>query len=467
MQTRVGCALMGFRSRLAGRNASDLCGVLSGALPRASLRAIEGAFPRRRVYTAATTFWGFLAQVLSPSESCRETVRRVQARRLVSRRGAPSPRTGAYCQARRKLPLVLLKRLWQDLAAQSARQTPEPFLWLGLRVGVVDGSSLSAPDTVANQRAWPQSARQRPGCGFPWINLVTVFSLATGTLVDLALGSKHRSEQRLLSTLWTTIARNFDVLLGDRLFGSFATFCELRNRRLHGVFHLHQARPNDWRYGRRLGPDERLVVWTRPPPSESPLFARDWPASITIRIVRVRVAVPGFRTRSLFLSTDLLDPVRVPAAMLAALYLRRWRIELFLSQIKTAMNMDVLRCRTPPMVRREIHMHVIAYNLIRHLMLQAATFGRLPIDRISFKGTCDSLRAYCPSLAHAGSAPVLYRRLVACFFRSLAADYVPLRPDRSEPRAVKRRPKNYSLLTQPRNLARRSPLRHQPRNTAN
>ena len=408
------------------------------------------------------SFWHFLSQVLSPGQPCREVVRRVQAERRRRGHAAISSRTGAYCQARRRLPIALLHRIWQRMAGRLATAARPDMLWEGLRVAVVDGTTVSMPDTAANQKVWPQPASQKPGCGFPIMKLVAVFALATGAVHAVVFGSMHVAEHALLQTLWSCLKADFDLLLGDRNFGSYANFCTLGRLGLHGVFRLHQGRRMDWRTGRRLGREDRLVVWRRPPtlhgPKRTPV-----PDTISVRVLRFRVRVPGFRTQTVALVTDLIDPVRFPPETLARLYLMRWRVELFFAHIKTRMHMDVLRCRSPQMILRELHMHLIAYNAIRSLMAEAASRSAVALDRISFKGACDTLRQYTPHLAATAHALPAYRRFVRSMLTALASDLVPLRPSRSEPRAVKRRPKNYHRLTKPRrkmgNLPHRNTLK--------
>jgi hypothetical protein len=216
--------------------------------------------------------------------------------------------------------------------------------------------------------------------------------------------------------------------------------------------------------GRRLGKFDRVVTWDRPKARDLTWWLpQSIPDSITVRVLKVCVPFPGFRTRVVFLTTNLLDTKEFPATALAELYRRRWQVELFFRHIKTTMCMDVLRCLSPEMIRRELHMHMIAYNLIRALMLRSAFVHAKPIDRISFKGTCDTLRQWAPHLAIAAATPALYQQLFRSLLKTLAHDIVPLRPDRSEPRAVKRRPKNYHRLTKPRHLMGNVPRRNHPR----
>ena len=452
-----------YHRRLAGESASTLAGVIGRLIPKDGMIRLRTGTKRRRVFTPVVTFWNFLAQTLSPGQACRETVQRVQAARGRRRQSAISSATGAYCRARHKLPIPLLASLWPSMASALDTRTPTTRLWLGLRVAVLDGSTLSMPDTPENQAEWPQPSTQKPGCGFPVMKLLAVFSLASGALHSIAIGSLHNAEHALLQTpsVETALAQ-FDVALGDRIFGSFVTFWRLMAAGRHGVFRMHQGRKIDWRKGKRIGPNDRVMTWIKP-------LKHSWtgpnplPESITVRVLRLTIAAPGFRTRMVVLVTDLLDPIRYPAHALAELYLARWRVELFLRDIKITLGMDILRCLTPSMILRELHMHLIAYNAIRSLMADAADWAPTSLDRISFKGTCDAIRQWAPDLAATALAgPSRYAKLLCLFFRTLAGNRVPWRPERSEPRAVKRRPKNYHLLTKSRHLMRNLPHRNRP-----
>lgn len=448
-----------FHQRLAGEALSSLAGVVGPLIPAKQRIGLRCSGERNRIFTPMATFWNFLAQVLSPAQPCRETVRQIQAAHHRHRHAAISPGTGAYCQARARLPEDLLQEIWQSLADPQAGAATPALLRMGLRVAVVDGTTVSMPDTANNQAVWPQPSSQKPGCGFPIMKLVGLFSLTTGALCAVACGTLHNAEQTLFVQLWTALTRNFDVLLGDRHFGSYTNFCALRLCGLHGVFRLHQGRKVDWRQGRRLGKYDRVVTWRRPR-KLSWWLPLPIPESITIRILKVCVSVPGFRTHVIYVSTTLLDSKLFPAHAIADLYRRRWEVELCFRHIKTTLHMDVLRCLSPEMIRRELHMHLIAYNLIRALMLQAALVHATDLNRISFKGTCDTLRQWAPHLAILASKAALYRQLVRALVQTIAHDLVPLRPNRSEPRAVKRRRKNYHLLTKPRHQMGNLPHRN-------
>jgi hypothetical protein len=325
-------------------------------------------------------------------------------------------------------------------------------LWCGRHVKVVDGTGVSMPDTPKNQRAFPQPSNQKKGCGFPVAKLVGCFCLASGALLHWAEGNQHVHERKLSRKLFAFFLPD-DIALTDRGFCSYVDIALLLRAGVDTVMRLHQARPSDLRKGKRLGPNDRLVTWQKPKQRPRVCTAADWrhvPDTLTLRLVYVSVDVPGWRTQSVVVVTTLTDPIRYPAAEIARLYLRRWAVELFFRDIKTTLGLDVLRCQTPTMVRKEIAMHAIAYNLIRALMQQAAALYHVPIERLSFKGSVDTLRQWSDTLNGAHHKPREQARLFNQLLQILAEDRVPLRPDRAEPRVRKRRPKAYPLMTQPR-----------------
>ena len=391
----------------------------------------------------------FLAQVLAPGCPCREILR-VFLGLLALEGKTASARTTGYCKARAKLP----PRALEEVRARQARRIRQAHapdaLWRGRAVKVVDGTGLSMPDTAANRKAWPQPAGAKKGCSFPVMRLVAIFCLGTGVLVHWTHGSLKVSERALFRALWKDLDGG-DVILADRGFCGFAEYYFLLGRGVDCVMRNHQRRKSGQNVQKVFGPGDRLIVWRKAPQAPDWVGKRRWkrvPDWMLLREIEFQVAARGFRVRRIVLATTLLDPVAYPAEEVADLYRRRWQVELFLRDIKTTLDMDVLRCLSPAMVRREVTMHWIGYNLIRLTILQAAQAYGAPVERISFKGAADSLRAWAPLLAQAGRARrrCLWRMLL----HYLAQDLVPLRPHRVEPRARKRRPKNYQLLNQPR-----------------
>lgn len=426
--------------------------------------ATQGAGSRERLFSPLITFWTFLAQVLSPNSPCREAVRKVQAWWPLAQ-AAISHSTSAYCQARLRLSEQTLHSIHTHLAERMERNTLEESLWLGRAVKIVDGTNLSMPDTAPNQAAYPQSSNQQPGCGFPMMKLVGLFSLASGALLHFARGTLHIHENQLFRQLWQYLAPG-DVLLSDRGFCSFFAIASLRARAVDSLMRLHQARRVDFRKGKRLGHDDILLTWKKPAQRPDSVSAEEFaalPDTLLLRQIRVHLGVKGGRSRTLILVTTLLDPLAFPAAALAALYFERWSVELHFREIKIVLALDILRCLSPAMIEKELLLHVIAYNLIRTLMQQAALRHRVALRRLSFKGTLDALRHFADVIQAAQGKPRQQAQLLDLLLEIIAQDQLPQRPGRNEPRAKKRRAKNFHLLTKPRHQMRVPSHRNRPK----
>jgi hypothetical protein len=412
-------------------------------------QADEGPNSRKHVYSVRRTFFGFLYQVLNPDCPCREVVRQIQSLFALFSSRKISKDTGAYCLARARLPLDILARLRCAVAADASKAEE---LWNGLRVRVLDGTTVSMPDTAKNQRTYPQSSEQKPGCGFPFMKIVGIFSLSTGVLLDYARGNKHQHELNLLHRL-LDVFKAGDLVLADRGFSCYTLLALLWRKGVPALMRLHHARSADLRRGKRLGKDDRLIVWRKPYDWERRYIpAKLWRClapQLSVRILRFSLRRPGFRTRSVTLVTTLVDPIRYPAKELALLYARRWQIELWFRDLKTSMGMEVLRCQSPKMIHKELEMFFIAYNLIRCLMIQASQEYEVEIQRLSFKGTVDGVRQFSVAIAQARSRKK-QKQLINQLLQTIAEDLVPDRPGRREPRAVKRRPKPGAWLTKPR-----------------
>jgi putative transposase len=444
-----------FQRRAVDRPELGLDGILPDAMVQQVLKE-EGAHWKPIVYTPFLTFWTFFWQALSPDHSCRAAVKRVAA--WMGRRGRKinDEDTSPYCKARARLPESALRRLARWLGYHLHREAAEDWLWCGRRVKVVDGTTVSMADTAANQREYPQSRSQKPGLGFPIARLVVVFCLATGSVLELAIGKyqgKQTGENSLFRRLWDDL-KSGDVSLGDRYYGSYFDIAMLKQRGVDSVCRLHQGRPCDFGQGRRLGAEDQIVTWTRParPDWMDEATYEDIYETMEVRIVRVHVARRGFRTRVLDLVTTLLDVEIYTKSDLAALYRRRWDAELHLRSIKVVLGMDVLRCKTPELVRKEIWMGLLGYNVIRALMVAATKAYGLAPHRVSFKGALQTLLAFAEGLQE--GTPEQRRWLWRILLKSIADDEVGHRPDRVEPRARKRRPKPYPLLMIPRRQAK-------------
>ena len=445
------------------RAVASLCDLMALFDRWVKLPARFGNGQRERLYPPHRTFWLFLAQVLDADSSCRAAVQRLVAWRAAVEGVSASPRTGSYCTARARLPEAHLDALHAPtLRRLQALEPGPPALWCGRRVKVVDGSSVSMPDTPGNQAAYPQPSSQKAGCGFPVMRVVALFSLETGLWLKAAHGPLGVDERTLFRRLWRTLRRD-DVWLGDRGFCSYADFARLKRRGVDGVTRNHARRRTDGQVLHRWGKNERLVRWPRPAQKPAYLSEREWerlPASLDVREIRVHVEVPGFRTRDLVLVTTLRDRKAFPARAFAELYRRRWLAELFLRDVKVTLGMEPLRCLSPAMVRKELSVYRLGYNLVRALMLEAARAHGLNPLRLSFKAACVTVRHWAPVLALPGVDAARHEGLYPLLLLALARDALPDRPDRCEPRARKRRPKNYPLLTKPRHQFEEIPHRN-------
>ena len=423
-----------------------------GALFAAAALAPPQPGDRRheRPYSIRRTFWCFLWQMLNENTSCREVVRQLQA--VLGLHGVHHLDSGnsAYCQARARLPVGLLEQGLRETATAADRQAPQSRLLQGRPIKAADGSTVSLADTPANQEKYPQQKGQEPGCGFPIMRLSVLFSLQSGAVLQVAKGSYYQHELRLFHSLHHQLQAK-DILLYDRAGGHFVLAAQLSQLGVDLISRV-LIRKIDWRRGQRLGQQDRLVVWNKGAQKPAYLTPEQWaalPAPITVRVLKVKVNRKDCRTQELTLVTTLLDPVKYPAAEVAEAYLRRWRLELCLDDLKTTLGMEVLRCLSPEMVEKELLAFMIAHNLLRWVMTQAAREHQVDLYRISFTGAMDALRHSATAMAQAKTANKR-QEIWADLLHTLADDLVPERPGRREPRAVKRRPKPYPRLNKPR-----------------
>lgn len=422
----------------------------------------SGIMSRRSVFCKENTFWAFLGQVLDADGSCKEVVRKFQSYASLKGMRVPSSSTASYCAARKKLDEQTLFDIFQHTAAQGNR--PPQDGWLdNRRVIVVDGTGLSMPDTQENQKVWPQSSNQKPGCGFPSVRVCACFSLASGTLLSYELGSKKNHELPLLRKQINTFKAG-DIFLGDKGFCSYFDMAKFKEHGVDSVITLARRKPfNNQNCVKILGHNDLLIQWNRPKYVPQLSYSREeseqLPEKLMLRQIRVVVAQPGFRTKEFFIVTTLLDPIRYPSAEVAALYLMRWDVELFFRDIKITMGMDVLRCQTPEMIRKEILMHFIAYNCVRMLMHDAANNADMSVRKVSFKGSLQAIRSWSPQLNHENLGRAEKNKLLNDLLSIMTNLPLPDRPGRTEPRCKKRRPKAYQLLTKPRTEMQEIPHR--------
>jgi hypothetical protein len=429
--------------------------LLPGDLAEQAIRAEAVSF-RDRLFSPLVTLWVFLSQVLDPDHSCRAAVARFLAWRTAPGLPSCSADPSAYNKARHRLPEGVLTRLVRLSGRQTQDRAPAPWRWNGRTIKVVDGSTVSMPDSPANQKAFPQARTQKAGVGFPLARLVVLFSLAVGTVLDAALGryqGKHSGETALWHRLQDNVEAG-DLLLADRYFGSYWELALTRQHDADMVCRLHQRRRADFRTGRRLGREDHVVLWSKPPRPEwldEGSYA-SLPAALAVREVRVRVVVAGFRTTRLVVVTTLVDAAAFGQEDVAVLYRMRWYAELDLRSLKQTLQMDILRCQSPEMVQKEVWAHLLAYNLLRGQMARAAEEGGLLTLQVSFTGALQVVNAFASVLWTAALEEIaeIMRRLRV----AIRSHRIGKRANRSEPRRRKRRPKHYPLLNESRQDAR-------------
>jgi hypothetical protein len=429
--------------------------ILTDDLIGQALAAVEGVW-KDRIYTPLITLWVFLSQVLSPDHSCRRAVARLIAHRLSQGQPPCSLETGAYCQARMRLPEKFFSAVTRLVGRALDAKASSKWLWKGRRVYMFDGTTVNMPDTPANQKAYPQAYNQKPGLGFPIARVGALTSLSCGAILNLGIcryAGKGQGEVSLLRQLWDVLCPG-DVLLTDRLMASWMNIFLLKQRGIEFVTRLNKAhRKADFRRGKRLDRHDHIVRWCKPSFMRS-LDRETYhklPEYVTIREALVRVTQPGFRTKTIVIVTTLLDHLKTTREDLATLYRARWNNELDLRSLKCTLQMDRLRCQTPEQVRKEVWTHMLAYNLIRTIMAQAAASHGMEPRTISFKGACQMLEAFQPLIelqaAHDSEYCLeLYHHLLDAIASQRVAD----RPDRFEPRMKKQRPDHYRGLMRPR-----------------
>jgi hypothetical protein len=413
------------------------------------LDQVESMLPphRERRFPPTETLSMFLAQALSADRSCQKAVDDAAVKRLVAGLPPCSTHTGAYCRARIRLPMEMVCTLACHVGQWMTAHAPDAWHWRGHPVRLVDGTTLVMPDTPANQGAYPQPRSQKPGLGFPLCRMVGLVCLGSGALLDAAIGryrGKGGDEQSLLRSMLDTLERG-DLLLGDAFYATYFLLCTLRERGVDAVFEQHgsRQRTTDFRRGQRLGQRDHLIVL------QKPAIKPDWMPQADYEQAPESMTVRELRSAGKTLVTTLLCPKQTDKAALKSLYRSRWHVELDLRNIKTTLGMERLSCQTPAMAIKEIWIYLLAYNLIRLMMAQAALLAhRLP-RQLSFKHTVQIWVAWAPQANSIDHQDKLYGLFVL-----IAQQQVGHRSGRIEPRAVKRRPKPYPILTKPRALAK-------------
>lgn len=436
------------------KEALPFCNVLSGTEMMKAICHNMNEF-RQRIFSPDITLWTFLSQVISDDQSCQSAVIRLIAYLKQNNEALPSVNTAAYCKARARLPEGLLKELTESSGRDLQEQAPADWLWRSRAVKLLDGTGLSMPDTKENQKAYPQPPAQKAGCGFPHIHMVALISYATGALLDVAMGrGEGQGEVGLARDHLIPQLHPGDVLLADRNFSNYWITAALQKNGVDAVFASNSHRHCDFRSGQRLGKKDHIAVWKKPlsRPSWMDLATyQSAPKELHVREVEVKSEKKGHQTKSLVLMTTFLNAKKVTKDDLSVLYEQRWTVEVDLRSIKQTMKLDVLRGKTPAMIRKEVWAHLLAYNLIRKIMAQAAFAQKKKLRQLSFKLAMSFIEAF----RFLGLFDDT--KTQTCLLELIASRTVGNRPGRREPRAVKRRPKRGALLMKARHLYKEAP----------
>lgn len=419
------------------------------------LDEVEALLPehRERLFPPTETLSMFLAQAMNADRCCQNVVNDTAVQRLSGGLPRCSTATGGYCRARQRLPVNMVSTLTRHTGQLIAANTPASWYWRGRPVRLVDGTTVSMPDTPANQDTYPQPRSQQPGLGFPLCRLVGILCLGSGAVLNAAAGAyrgKGGDEQTLLRSLLDTLVSG-DILIGDALFATYFLLCHLCEQGVDAVFEQHGARQRstDFRGGEHLGARDHLIVLNKP------AIKPDWMSLAEYTQAPDTLTVRELRVNKKTLMTTLLCPKKTPKAALGTLYKSRWHVELDLRAIKTTLGMETLSCKTPAMAFKEIWVHLLAYNLIRLMMAQAALLADCLPRQLSFKHTLQLWIAW----GHCQNG-VADTTKIGGLFILIAQQKVGDRPGRIEPRAIKHRPKPFPLLTMPRGLAREHVVMH-------
>jgi len=416
----------------------------------------ESSSRRLRHYCNVVVFWAWLAQILEANASCGKAVSLIQAWSIDAGLPKPSSDTGAYCKARNRITLEFLQVIRKRINTWlNANIQPED-LYKGHAVKFIDGSTVQLDDTEQNQKLYPQPTSQKPGCGFPIMGIMGVLNSAHGGWEDFAVGAHTAHDAPIAHKLLGNFGQG-DILCGDRAFCTYELIGSLAIRGAHSLMRLHQARHKalDFRKGKRIGKNQRLVIWKKPrvQPKSSPLSIEDWEAldeNMEIRLIKFWYEDRAGKKRSMVLATTLLDAKEYDWLELSELYAQRWDIELRLRDVKTTLGMERLRVKTPETAHKTLEMTIIGCNLIKATCQEAAHASGHNIRLFSFKGALDTVVASTYRYRGRQKCLKFIREIWSSIIETIAEKVVNSRPYRHEPRAVKQRPKSYSYMTRPR-----------------
>ena len=418
--------------------------LLSRYIPQSLFDKHDNTKTRRRLFSRENTFWGFFLQTLQADSSCQSIVHQFRcAAEKNKKMKVISSSTSAYCQARKRFPLELL----EDILNHTQHQGSQVHPLVNRRVVCADGTGLLAADTPDNQSRWPQPSSQKLGVGFPQLRLCGLFNLHSGVALSHHIGNKHSHELPLLREQESHF-HSGDIFVGDKGFICYYDQARLLEQGVDSIVALARRKPVSAQNADRIIAADDLLI-TLPKFTSSAARSRypkdRWealPDTLQMRQIKVNITVPGYRSKSVYLLTTLLDDTRYPASMIAELYRQRWRVELFFRDLKTTLGMDFLQGKSPDMVIKETQMFFIVYNIIRLLIKDSR--GKESPTSYSFQSYIQTLLAHSYNYSSKAKSvwDDLRNHLKKCTLQH--------RPDRVDPRVVKRRPKPLKLMVKPR-----------------
>ena len=433
---------------------ADLGVLFSGILPIEMLLDAEQQV-RSRLFPEVITFWAWMSQLLESNASCAKALTRVQNWYDSADLPVPAFDTSAYCRARGRLSGEFLDVVEVRSRSYTEARIEGHHLWYGYRLKAIDGTSVKLLDTPPNQKEYPQPSTQKPGCGYPVMGVAGVLDLATGRIETHAAGDYREHDTKGLYKLCDHFGQD-DLLIADRAYGSYELIALLLDRGTQSVMRLHQKREGkiDWRCGKKLGADSRLIVWKKPPgPGKCGITEAEWselPDTMELRLVRTKRKGRDGKMRTLYIVTTLIDAEEYPSEEIAWLYAERWKIEVKFRDIKTTMNLEMLRVKSPKMARKSMRMACACYNLVKSLQMEALVGEPVVMDEIGFKGTLDLINEFRNQFRGLQTKPRLLAGRMEALEERIIERILHIRPGRSEPRATKLRPKSYHYLTKPR-----------------
>jgi hypothetical protein len=412
----------------------------------------EGHYYRSRVFCPLVTLWGWLSQCLSQDKSLNEAVSRILAHRVSTGLPACAAHSSSYSEARGRFPESVMQRMAKEIGRKVHDKADGSWNWRGREVFLADGTSFTMPDTLENQLAFPQLTSMTPGVGFPIMRAVGLISLSTGAVIDMAFGryaGKGTGELGLLRQIADSLSPR-SVLVADRFYPTYRTIAMLNGRGVDLVSISHRSRIIDFREGQRLGPKDHIVQWTRPAFDSNKgltvLEHYSLPATIPMREFAIEIDGRDGGKMKAVVVTTMTDPT-IPQKEISDLYWARWNCELDIRNIKHSLHMDILRCKTPEMIRKEIWCHLLAYNLLRGTITETAKRHAVMPRQLSVKGAMQAVESFTPAMMSVDGGDTLYNAMLS----TVSAHRVGNRPGRLEPRLKKRRPSWKRNMMKPRN----------------